>query len=104
MVAEVLRMCRSTSPQYEAAQRDADEGRDAVENFGARLLRRPREAGERLALRVGQVEDIIAGIGGSFGDVVQIVQSQARSDLAQHIVVDEFHAQDDGSIGFDVGR
>ena len=56
-----------------------------------------------LALHVGQIEDIVAGVGRPVGDIVQIVQPQPRGDLSQHVVVDEFHAQDDGGIGIDVG-
>ena len=65
MVAAVRRMWRSTSAgqQREAAERDRDERDDAVEDLGARPLRRPGEAGDRSALLVGQIEDIVAGRG-----------------------------------------
>ena len=52
---------------------------------------------------VGQIENVIAGVGCPIGDIVQIVQPQPRSDFAQHFIVDELHAQDDGSIGLHLG-
>ena len=42
--------------QREAGERDADERDDAVDDLGARLPRRPGEARDRIALRVGQLE------------------------------------------------
>ena len=89
--------------QHEAAERDADEGGDAVEDLGARLPRHPCEAGDRFALLVGQIEDIVAGSGRPVGDIVQIVQPQPRADLPQHLVIDELHAQDDRGVGVGIG-
>ena len=106
MVAAVLRMCRSTRPA------SSTKPPSAMLMKGVTLLRisAPGWFGFQAkraidsALLIGQIEDIVAGRSRPFGDIVQIVQPQLRGDLSQHVVVDEFHAQDDGGTGIHVGR
>ena len=45
--------------QREAGKRDGDEGQDAVDDLGRRAARRPGETRDRLALRVGDVGDVL---------------------------------------------
>src|SRR5450631_2756017 len=104
MVADVLRMCRSTRPA------SSTKPPSAMLMNGVTLLRisapgwfgfQAKRASDLPCWSV--IEQIVAGRGRPLGDIVQIVQPQPRGDLSQHVVVDEFHAQDDGGIGIHVG-
>ena len=57
--------------QREAGERDREEGNDAVDDLGARPLRRPGELRERMALLVVEIEDVVAG-GGRLVELVQV--------------------------------
>ena len=71
--------------QREAGERDRDERDDAVDDLGARPLRRPGEGRDLLALRVGQLEDVVAGRDRLDADLAQVAQLQVRGDLRQHV-------------------
>ena len=71
--------------QREAGERDRDERDDAVDDLGARPLRRPGEGRDLLALLVGQLEDVVAGRDRLDADLAQVAQLQMRRDLRQHV-------------------
>ena len=50
------------SKQHESPECNADEGEDAVDNFGARAGRRPRKLCEHVAMFVRQAEKIVTSI------------------------------------------
>ena len=71
--------------QREAGERNRDERDDAVDDLRARPLRRPGEGRDLLAVRVGQLEDVVARRDRLDADLTQVAQLQMRRDLRQHV-------------------
>ena len=81
--------------QRKAAERHRDERQHAADDVAARPRRLPGEAGDRVALRVGEFDGVLAGRRRRRVDLAQVRQLQALADLLEHRVVDIADGDDD---------
>ena len=81
--------------QSEAGESDRDERHHAVHDLGARLRRRPGEAGDDMAVGVGDAVGVVAGRRRRLAERAQVVEPQLPGDIGEDAVLDEFHRDDD---------
>ena len=88
-----------TDEEGEAAERHRDERQHAADDGAARPRRLPGEAGDRVALRVGEFEAVLVGRRCRFVDLAQVCQLQVvravAADLVEHCGVDIADGNDD---------
>ena len=81
--------------QRKAAERHGDERQHAAEDLAARPRRLPGEAGNGVALGVGEFDGVLAGRRRRFVDLAQVCQLQPLADLLEHRGVDIADGNDD---------
>ena len=89
--------------QSKAGEGDGDEGHHIMDDFSARLFRRPGKLRNRFVAGRGQT---IGGIGvgcRSFAEFVQICQAQSPGDTGERAAVDVFHRHQDRRFGIEPG-
>ena len=76
-----------TDQQREAAERDRDERQHAADDGAARPRRLPGNTRDRVALRIGKVDDVLVGGQRLSIEPAQLGQLQAVADLVQQLVI-----------------
>ena len=83
----------------ETSEHNAGERKGAMDKIGARLGRRPGETGQHMTLRVGEIEWIVAAGHRPRINPAQIAQLQDGSEIFEHGLANELHAQDNRDAG-----